>query len=168
MFSTKINIKVLFSIVIISSVIGLIFNTFSSERISLIREKEEILFTNITDLNPDSTSTEIRALDTKTVKELFDQEKAVFIDARDKWEFGEGHISGAINVAEYKYDKDKSKLENIAKDRLIIIYCGGDDCDLSKRVYKKMQSDGFKNIFVYLDGFSIWQENNFPIQKVEE
>jgi hypothetical protein len=31
-----------------------------------------------------------------------------------------------------------------------------------------MQSDGFKNIFVYLDGFSIWQENNFPIQKVEE
>ncbi len=168
MFLTKINIKVLLSIVIVASVVGLIVNHFSVNGIALIRVEEKVSFVNISDLNPDSSSTEIRAIDTKTTKDLFDKEKAIFIDARDKWEFGEGHIPNSINIAEYKFEEDKSKLTDVAKDKLIIIYCGGDDCDLSKRVYKKMQALGYTNTFVYLDGFTIWSENNFPIQKVDE
>lgn len=167
MFSTKINIKVLLSILFVSVLISLLFNSFSATGLNLIREKDQVMFVNVQDLNPDSTTTEIRALDTKTAKELFDQGKAIFVDARDKWEFSDGHIPNAVNVAEYKYNEDKFRLSNIAKDRLIILYCGGDDCDLSKRLYKNMSADGFTNLFVYIDGYSVWTENNYPIQEVD-
>ena len=167
MISKKINIKAFFAIIIVPSVIGIIFNILSDKGISMIKTEDKVTFVNISDLNSDSTFTEIKAIDTKTVKELFDLRKALFIDARDKWEHSDGHIPGSLNIAEYKFDEDKSKLIDVDKGRLIIIYCGGDDCDLSKRVYKKMYELGYQNIYVYLDGYSIWSENNFPIQKEE-
>jgi rhodanese-related sulfurtransferase len=93
--------------------------------------------------------------------------KAVFIDARDKWEFSEGHIKGALNVPEYIFEKSKSSLEKLPRSKPAVVYCGGDDCDMSIRLAEKMKEMGFSAIYIFKAGWDEWNRQNLPSEKSE-
>ena len=87
---------------------------------------------------------------------------AKFIDARDDFDYDEGHISEAINIPFYSFEENENKLNNINKDEAIVTYCSGTDCDLSVLLGNKLSEMGYKKVFVFFGGWLDWVEANYP------
>lgn len=79
---------------------------------------------------------------------------AAFIDARPPDQFASGHIRGAINVPAGQVDSYLPRVEqNVSRDQLIVIYCGGPTCGSSDMVSEKLAAQGYSNIRVYSEGW---------------
>jgi rhodanese-related sulfurtransferase len=159
----KINYKVIFLILFISILLGFIYNTFSSDGIDFIREP--ILVKSVLIGEESNISDQLRGIDLSQAIELYNNNSALFIDARDQWEYSENHISNAINIPEFSFEPNNQLLNTIDKNNLIVIYCDGDDCDLSKRLTKQLVDLGYTNCYVFLDGFNSWKEAKLPTEK---
>lgn len=99
---------------------------------------------------------------------LYKQGKTLFVDARDKWDFADGHIKGAINIPEYSFDKSNPILKTIPKGKIIVTYCGGDDCEMSEKLGDYLFELGYKNVFIFFGGWKEWQAANYPSGAGEE
>lgn len=159
----KINYKTIFLILLISIVLAFIYNTFSVDGIDLIRKP--IIVKTVAFGEGESESNSILGLDLAQTINLYNQNVAIFIDARDQWDFSDSHIKGAINIPEFSFTKDDSLLGTISLDKLLVIYCDGDDCDTSKRLANEIVNLGYKNVYVFLGGFKVWREAQLPISK---
>lgn len=72
------------------------------------------------------------------------KEGAILVDVRSIQEYNEGHLSGAINLAEYEIAvKHGNILPN--KNAKIVVYCqnGG----RSKKAYKRLKKLGYQNVY---------------------
>lgn len=161
--NNKFNTKALSIIVIASTILGFIYNYFSNDGIDWYREelKVEILDTTSAEYSDGN----LKGLTLAQTIQLHSQKLAVFIDARDQWEFSEGHIPGAVNIPEFSFEPDNLILAAIDIDSLVVIYCDGDDCDTSKRLAKLIIDLGYKNVFVFLGGFNEWKISEMQIEK---
>jgi rhodanese-related sulfurtransferase len=101
----------------------------------------------------------------KQTKELFSAKNAIFIDSRHEFEYKEGHIQGAINIPLKEFDLHKSRLEAIPKNRLIVVYCDGAQCNSSIDLTFKLMELGYSNIKIFFGGWQEWLENKLPIEK---
>jgi len=97
----------------------------------------------------------------------FKKNKAVFVDARYEKYFKKSHISGAVNIpADQMDDKAIDFLNSYPdKNQLFIVYCDGKECDLSLKVKNFLNELGYKNVKILIDGWGIWQRNNYPADK---
>lgn len=78
------------------------------------------------------------------------------IDSRpDTRKFDPGHIPGAINIPDSKFDKLTDRLP-ADKATLLIFYCEGTDCMLSHQSAAKAEKLGYSNIKVYPAGYPEW------------
>ena len=69
---------------------------------------------------------------------------ATLLDVRSIQEYKEGHLRGAIQIADYEiYNKIKKIIPN--KKCLIVIYCtnGG----RSRKAYNELKKQGYENVF---------------------
>ncbi len=212
----KINLKVVFLIVSVSSLIGLIYNYFSPSGIPLITEEnrlqwaEDSLFNSTyeekfqkTD-TPDKTKKEgvtenlnsfsdknkekenktddEKKLSTKSKKkeekELSEpaainlkqaynlyQQNVLFIDAREPADYQNAHIKNAINIPFDHFDEYKHLLNNIDKEKIIVTYCAGTDCDLSVLLGNMLFEVGYKKVYIFFGGWNEWLEANYPVEK---
>ncbi len=166
----KINFKIVLIIVISSSILGLIYNSFSGKSIPLLREKHQLEHANGSDLNnslerSDLLNKAIKAVDLEQTYKLYNSEKVKFIDARDQWDFSEGHIKDAINIQEF--DFEPHQVADFDKSLTYIIYCGGDDCEVSERLAVELQKLGFQNLYVFTGGWTEWKNAGYPSAKEE-
>lgn len=161
----KTNYKVVISIVLSSLFLGIIYNYFSADGIPFIRKELIVNFVSLDRL--DSTSTELKGLQLGQVFKLYEQNNAIFIDARDQWEFSESHIKGALNIPEFSFTVNDSNIHKVDKESLLVIYCDGDDCDISKRLTNELMKIGYKNSYVFLGGLKEWADAELPIEKGE-
>lgn len=96
--------------------------------------------------------------------EIFQQGRALFLDARKPEEYAELHIPGAINLSPEKLEKEGAQtLEEIDKTRLIVVYCSQVQCDDSLKVAEKLQSLGFMEVAAFLAGFNAWDQAGYPV-----
>ena len=98
-------------------------------------------------------------------KGFFESGSALFVDARHDFDFNLGHIKGALNVPLKDYDTKKSALDGIPKDRLIIAYCDGAECNSSIELSVKLMKDGYKNVRIFFGGWREWVDANLPVEK---
>jgi rhodanese-related sulfurtransferase len=97
--------------------------------------------------------------------ELF-QSGAAFIDARRRDEYLAGHVQGAFYLpSEVFYESGGSPeaLNYLAKDQVLVIYCGGGACDASHNTAKLLQQAGFPRTHVMKDGYPSWTSAGHPI-----
>jgi len=87
-----------------------------------------------------------------------DQSKGpVLIDSRPtKPRYDIGHIPGAINLVDPLFDKQVDRLPK-DKNREIIFYCQGLECDLSHHSAYRAEKLGYTNIKVYAAGVPDWE-----------
>ncbi len=96
---------------------------------------------------------------------LFQKNQAVFLDARDKDQFEQGHIKGAINLPWYSVDHYFADVTaDLSLDTIIITYCDGEACPLSHDLADFLRNMGFSNTRVLINGWSAWRENHLPIE----
>lgn len=107
--------------------------------------------------------TDFPVVTTDQVKALIDQKASfILIDSRTIQEYQEAHIVGAVNIPE-KNAEEHFGLLPADKNALLVIYCNGVKCGKSKRLAKKLDPLGYKNISIYSEGIPVWEERNLPI-----
>ncbi|MGA1845635.1 rhodanese-like domain-containing protein [Deferribacter abyssi] len=89
--------------------------------------------------------------------------KVVIIDARPERKYDAGHIPGAINIPDTKFNQYMKQLKklNITNNTLIITYCGGFNCVKSFHNATYLKEKGYKNIKVYLAGMPDWSKKSY-------
>ena len=162
----------IWSIIFVSTLLGLLYNYLNPHGIEIIKKEKKIevyydsLYATGITLNDDNlysgNSSELKVIHTQQAFQLFQLKTVLFIDSRDQWDFNESHIKGAINIPEYKFDPDNPLVSSLNRSKIYVIYCEGDDCDVSKRLAEQLSQIGFSQLLIYLGGFDDWLKNNYP------
>jgi len=101
-------------------------------------------------------------------KKLFFSRKAIFLDARSPELYQWGHIPGARNLPLDTFDEHFHKLmAHIPRDTMIITYCDGNGCGLSNELAILLIDNGYTNVRVLTNGWSLWEAHNLPIETGE-
>lgn len=104
-------------------------------------------------------------ISTDEVWSLFQTASALFLDSRHDFDYRAGHIKGAVNVPLKDFDLTKSPLKDVLKDRLLVIYCDGAECNSSIELAVKLSREGFKNVRISFSGWREWVEAKHPTEK---
>lgn len=96
--------------------------------------------------------------------ELHRKNEGVFVDARLTYDYKLGHIPGAINVPLKDFTLENSPLASVDRDRLIITYCDGADCNSSIELATKLSEAGFTRVKMFFGGWNEWQSRHLSIE----
>ncbi|MCX7878826.1 MAG: rhodanese-like domain-containing protein [Ignavibacteria bacterium] len=142
------------------------------DSLALVRKQDSIKKVNdslkaIDDKMKDSVKSEekkefIKPVDIRIdfAKALFDK-GYTFIDARDVSDFSSGRIKGALNIPYKEIDKNKSRLESMAKDKVYVVYCSA-SCDVSIDMAYYMAKMGFRKVYIFHGGWDEWRDAGYP------
>jgi rhodanese-related sulfurtransferase len=91
---------------------------------------------------------------------------ALFLDARSAEEYAEGHIAGAVNLPFDDVYKNPALAKAVdAKGRVLVTYCGGGDCDLSRSLAFSLIDAGFRKVLVFTGGLPAWASAGRTVNK---
>jgi len=107
--------------------------------------------------------TEPKAITLEQAYTLFNK-GVKFVDARDEADYLAGHITYSINIPFDDFDNHKQKLEFLSKEKPMVIYCGGTDCDLSILLGNLLFEQGYKQVYVFFGGWFDWLSANYPVE----
>jgi rhodanese-related sulfurtransferase len=114
---------------------------------------------------PSVAAAKLEMISFEKAKELFESEGGLFIDARHEFEYKAGHIRGAMNIALKEIETHRTVLESIPKEKMLIVYCDGAECNSSIELALKLIELKFTNVKVFFGGWQEWKANNLSIDK---
>ena len=96
---------------------------------------------------------------------LFSMNEAQFIDSRNADAFKAGHIAGAVNIPfeEKNYVLLLDEF-SIPKEKTLVVYCDGSDCQSSVGLSQVLHDQGFTDIRIFFAGWKEWQMEDLPIE----
>jgi len=97
-------------------------------------------------------------------KALFDTDAAVFVDARHYFDFRRGHIKSALNIPLSEFDSRQTSIDSLPRNKTIIVYCDGSECNSSIELAAKLYEIGFGGIRIFFGGWEDWIANKFPTE----
>ena len=86
---------------------------------------------------------------------------AVIVDARPAKMYKAGAIPTSINITGANFEQEYKQLENVDKQKEIIVYCGGWKCGKSPKVASMLKNKGFTNVKLYQAGEPQWSKLNY-------
>ena len=96
---------------------------------------------------------------------LHERREALFLDARSASEYAAGHIAGALSAPVSEGEERLLQvLEGVPDSTVIITYCDGETCNLSKELAIMIETFGFPNVHVLVNGWSVWKNAGHPIE----
>jgi rhodanese-related sulfurtransferase len=113
--------------------------------------------------SPSPTTPNLEMISLEKAKGLYESQDALFIDARHDFEYKMGHIHGAINIAVKEINTSRIRLESTPKEKMLIIYCDGVECNSSIELAVKLMELKFTNVKIFFGGWQEWKANNLPI-----
>ncbi|SVC16841.1 uncharacterized protein METZ01_LOCUS269695 [marine metagenome] len=100
-------------------------------------------------------------VDLELAKKMYDL-GIMFVDARDKDEYDESHITGAILEPTITGELTK----DFPSDKPLITYCSGGHCDLSFELAMELMEEwNYEKVFVYEGGLPEWEEAGYPVHR---
>ena len=97
---------------------------------------------------------------------LYVKGNVIFIDAREEFEYDEGHILGAINLPfEYWDDYWEDVEPELDPDQEIVAYCGGLDCELSLFAARELRTLGYEKAYTFFGGWQRWLDAGLPTER---
>ena len=104
------------------------------------------------------TREEIAEIDSSSARDLTD---AQFVDVREREEWDEGHIPGAVHVPRGNLE---SRIEGVAPDheKKIVLYCASGA--RSAFAAKTLAELGYEDVVSLQGGFSDWKRNGYDVQ----
>ena len=89
------------------------------------------------------------------------QAEALFVDVREREEWEEGIVPGAVHIPRGNLE---SRIEGLVPDRSreLVLYCSGGS--RSAFAAKALQELGYENVTSLTGGFTDWKRNGFPIE----
>ena len=107
---------------------------------------------------------EIDEVDASRARELIDAESPAIVDVREREEWDEGHLPGAVHVPRGHLE---SRIETAAPDksRPILLYCAGGN--RSAFAAKTLEELGYEHVVSLAGGFTDWKRNGYPYEVPE-
>jgi rhodanese-related sulfurtransferase len=153
---TKNLFKQIAIIILISTLLGLVWNLGSVKR--YLKGEYEQGF-----LSSEEFSS-IAFISFPEAEGLFATQEAVFIDSRSRGSFQKGHIQGAINIPfEESHDIQDGLLESLPHDKILVIYCDGQECQSSTNLARYLFQQGFLDLRVFFGGWEEWMKAGLPL-----
>jgi rhodanese-related sulfurtransferase len=142
-----------------------IVNFFSPAGIALVGQWDESSGVVASKADGNVFSGELEIKHVRIAKQIYDSNKAVFVDARSLENFKNGHIKGAESLPLGQFD---DRIEAFRKkyptDTFLVTYCSGRTCDDSHRLEQLLFDHGYINVSVFIDGYQGWKAEGFPIE----
>lgn len=147
------------ALIMLSVVIGLTVNHLRPKRLAMIGDWSPEARIVSKDGKKISVSVE-------DAKAAFDSGAAIFLDARSPDDYEKGHIMGARSLPWMKFSEyfDKATAD-LGNAQMIITYCEGETCELSKELANALIETGFTHVRVLINGWSVWNRHGFPAEK---
>ena len=142
---------VVISIVVV--VVGLAFNALRKDGIPLIADAEAF-----------RVRTEAEFMKADNAWKLFDEGKAIFVDARDTRVFSIERIEGAINIPPTGPELEAAGWITDTESS-VICYASGESQRQAGVVADKLIEMGTKEVFVLYGGLEAWKAAGYPTEK---
>ncbi len=165
--------KQIFIILFISILLGSITNFVSPNKIPFIGEYRELSSGDGPVIPPSASEGDPPFIAIDVAEMEFSLKNTVFIDARDYEEFICATIPGSINIPfEYLPEENvaefvDSSLSYMSKETPIIIFCSGEECDLSLHMARNMQDFGYTNLSIFFGGSREWENFELEMERGE-
>jgi len=79
------------------------------------------------------------------------------IDARTAESYGKGHIGNAVNYYGGEAQMQiPDMLANVPRDRVILIYCDGGECELSHHIADVLKQFQYGPMYIFTGGWAEW------------
>jgi rhodanese-related sulfurtransferase len=82
------------------------------------------------------------------------------LDVRDAKSFAKGHLPGAVNLPEERWQKTTT----LDKKKTYIVYCDAPTCHLAARAAFELSSQGFP-VMELEGGIEAWKQTGHPIER---
>ena len=104
---------------------------------------------------------EIDETDAQSARERLDAGDAIFVDVRERAEWDEGHVPGAVHIPRGSLE---SRAEGLIPDRAqpLVVYCAGGS--RSAFAAKTLEELGYANVVSLTGGFTDWKRNGLPFE----
>ena len=96
---------------------------------------------------------------------LYKAGETLFIDARHEFDYKLGHIKGAMNIPLKEFDARLDTLNILPKNKSIVVYCDGAECNSSIEFSVKLFAAGFTDVKIFFGGWREWTDNQLPTEK---
>ena len=125
--------------------------------------------------NYDPAQLGVRVVSFDEARETFDDPSTemgfcMFVDARNRDEYNNGHIPGALLVDHYRLEKYlPDALPLIKQAERLMLYCEGGDCEDSFFLAQALIIRGVDpdKLFIFKGGWEQWEANDMPIEQAE-
>lgn len=97
-------------------------------------------------------------------RQLHESGEALFIDARHPLEYALGHIPGAVNVPLGDLEHRRDQIDDLPKDRILVTYCDGVQCNSSLALAAKLREAGFPSVRFFFGGWNEWTGSGLPVE----
>ena len=107
---------------------------------------------------------EIDEIDASRAREIIEGESPSIVDVRERDEWDEGHIPGAVHVPRGHLE---ARIEQAAPDksRPVVVYCAGGN--RSAFATKTLEELGYQRVMSLAGGFTDWKRNGYPYEVPE-
>jgi len=160
----KTGVKQSLIIIMMATILAIAVNFASTNRLPLKGNWPSISGSDSVAVPPSAEEGDPPFISLDEAAARFQSSGTLFIDARDPEDYVVGHIRGSMNIP-YDYIEDYyDALWSIPKDRSIVIYCSGTECELSLFLGRDMQYESYERVYVFYGGWREWEKANLPIE----
>jgi len=161
--------KIFFRAVIIaifSLVIGVIYNSISREGISVKGNWSKKVVSDSLIVPYSYTKDDPPAISLGQAMTYFQTHNTIFLDARLEPDYKTGHIPKALSLPFEEFEQYFPKVESLlSKDKNVITYCDGTECEASLFLARLLKTKGFNNLKIFFGGWTEWNKAGLPVQK---
>ncbi len=145
--------------------LALIVNFFSPAGIALVGQWDTSQGVVTAKAKIDAVIDNLEIGDVKIAKKIYDSGNALFVDARSRNNFDDGHIAGAVSLPVGQFDNlIDAFLDQHPINQPIVTYCSGRTCEDSHNLARLLKDFGFSDVKVFIDGFPGWEAEGYPIE----
>jgi len=159
------------TILALAAILGLGLNLFTPNRIAYIGQYRTLSTGNDPIVPPNAAPGDPPFIAVDLAELEFNSGSVIFVDTRVPEDFECGTIFGSINIPfDYLPDEGLEKyldsaLGGVARDRMIITYCSGEECDLSLHLARNLQALGYTRVSIFFGGSREWEKHGLPIER---
>ncbi len=145
--------------------IGMVVNFFSPAGIALVGRWDTSKGVISAKAKNDVVMDKLEIDDVRTARKIFDSKTALFVDARTRENYAQGHIPGAVSLPVGLFDERiDSFMSKYSPKQPIVTYCSGRTCEDSHNLAQLLLESGFVNVRVFIDGFPGWEAEGYPVE----
>ena len=149
----------------VSVTVAFIVNYFSPAGIALVGQWDTAQGVISAKAKNDVVSDKLEIEDVILAKKIFDNGKTLFVDARTRDDYDDGHIPGAVSLPIGQFDELIDPfLDQYDIEQPIVTYCSGRTCADSHNLAQLFMDFGFSDVKVFIDGYPGWEAEGFPVE----